>query len=157
MNYAQALELLGFPPTSSPTPIEIETAFKKAAKKAHPDKGGSEQAFTDIKDAKAHLLDPPIDRQLLIMLGLALGFLVLVFAQPLVLIFPALGWLYFKLDTEEEVKEPIKPTNVEATQFPSEPIEATAQYAPHYRARCHMGTSIPLQSPEKYCSKTLKY
>ena len=40
------------------TPDEIKAAYKKKAKKAHPDQGGSSDKFTRIKQASLVLLDP---------------------------------------------------------------------------------------------------
>lgn len=49
-------EILGV--AKDATPEEINAAYKAAAKKAHPDSGGSSDKFTRVKQASMVLLDP---------------------------------------------------------------------------------------------------
>ena len=55
-----AREVLGV--SSASTPAEVRRAFREAAKRAHPDTGGDEQAFRKIVDAYNRLQDPLDDR-----------------------------------------------------------------------------------------------
>lgn len=51
-----AREVLGV--SSAATPAEVREAFRKAAKRAHPDTGGDEGAFRQVLDAYQRLQDP---------------------------------------------------------------------------------------------------
>ena len=55
-----AREVLGV--SSASTPVEVRRAFREAAKRAHPDTGGDEQAFRQIVDAYNRLQDPLDER-----------------------------------------------------------------------------------------------
>ena len=48
--------LLGLPPDRRLTPAEIHRAFKRAARTAHPDAGGSAQAFQALSAAREALM-----------------------------------------------------------------------------------------------------
>jgi curved DNA-binding protein len=56
MSLKDAREVLGV--SSASTPGEIRQAFRDAAKRAHPDQGGDEQAFRQVVDAYQRLQDP---------------------------------------------------------------------------------------------------
>jgi curved DNA-binding protein len=56
MSLKYAREVLGV--SSASTPGEIRQAFRDAAKRAHPDLGGDEQAFRQVVDAYQRLQDP---------------------------------------------------------------------------------------------------
>ena len=54
IDYQEACSLLGLPCTADPKDIDddqLKKAFRKAALKAHPDKGGSDDAFRKVKAA----------------------------------------------------------------------------------------------------------
>ena len=55
-----AREVLGV--SSASTPAEVRRAFREAAKRAHPDKGGDEHAFRQVVDAYQRLQDPLDER-----------------------------------------------------------------------------------------------
>jgi hypothetical protein len=52
MSMAEAKEILGFLPDSSPTPRDIKEAYREKAQKLHPDRGGDEDAMVDLNVAK---------------------------------------------------------------------------------------------------------
>ena len=57
IDYEAACALLGLPSTPDPHDIDddqLKKAFRKAALKAHPDKGGSDDAFRKVKAANEH-------------------------------------------------------------------------------------------------------
>jgi len=60
MTLKMAREILGV--SSDATPAEVRKAFRAAAKRAHPDSGGSEGAFQQVMDAYQRLQDPLSDR-----------------------------------------------------------------------------------------------
>ena len=54
IDYEAACSLLGLPCAANPSDIddaELKKAFRKAALKAHPDKGGSDEEFRKVKAA----------------------------------------------------------------------------------------------------------
>lgn len=55
----QLMDTLGLDknPTEQITEEEIKKAFKDKAKTLHPDKGGSEEDFQEVKDAKEELIN----------------------------------------------------------------------------------------------------
>ena len=56
MPLATAAALLGLAPDSDYTKEDVITAFRKAAKKAHPDVGGTEEMFRKLVEARDRLL-----------------------------------------------------------------------------------------------------
>jgi hypothetical protein len=52
MSMDEAKQVLGFPPTASPTPQEISKAYKEKAFKNHPDRGGDPTKMVEINVAK---------------------------------------------------------------------------------------------------------
>jgi len=60
MSLKMAREVLGV--TSEATPAEVRCAFRDAAKRAHPDAGGDEQAFRQVVEAYRRLQDPCDER-----------------------------------------------------------------------------------------------
>lgn len=46
---AESLVILGL--TGQPTAMELRRAYKRAASKAHPDRGGSDEAFRAVQEA----------------------------------------------------------------------------------------------------------
>jgi curved DNA-binding protein len=60
MTLKMAREVLGV--SSESTPAEVRSAFREAAKRAHPDAGGDEQAFQQVVEAYRRLQDPLDDR-----------------------------------------------------------------------------------------------
>ena len=52
MSMGEAKQLLGFPPGASPTPREINKAYKAKAKANHPDKGGETYKMVELNVAK---------------------------------------------------------------------------------------------------------
>jgi len=50
-------ELLALPIDEPLTPLQIKTAYRRIAKKAHPDVGGSHEAFVQITQARDTLLE----------------------------------------------------------------------------------------------------
>jgi len=52
MSMGDALEALGFPPGSSPTPQDISKAYKEQAFRNHPDRGGDPKKMVEINVAK---------------------------------------------------------------------------------------------------------
>lgn len=60
MSLKMAREVLGV--GSDATPAEVRAAFREAAKRAHPDSGGDEQAFRQVAEAYRRLQDPLDDR-----------------------------------------------------------------------------------------------
>ncbi len=60
LSLKDAREVLGV--SSASTPAEVRQAFREAAKRAHPDKGGDEQAFRQVVDAYHRLQDPLSER-----------------------------------------------------------------------------------------------
>ena len=56
LSMKMAREVLGV--SSAATPAEVREAFRKAAKRAHPDTGGDEGAFRQVLDAYQRLQDP---------------------------------------------------------------------------------------------------
>lgn len=59
MTLRMAREVLGV--SSLSTPAEVRAAFREAAKRAHPDAGGSDGAFRQVVDAYRRLRNPVID------------------------------------------------------------------------------------------------
>ncbi|MBI2709431.1 MAG: hypothetical protein HYX34_07015 [Actinobacteria bacterium] len=57
MDTAQARSLLGVAPGAPPT--DVERAFRRAARRCHPDTGGSAAAFRRAVEARAVLLRAP--------------------------------------------------------------------------------------------------
>jgi len=51
-----ALEMLGFGPNDNPSESEIKTAYRKKARKHHPDRGGDKKKFQEIGEAMKILL-----------------------------------------------------------------------------------------------------
>jgi len=51
-----ALEMLGFGPNDNPSEKEIKTAYRKKARKHHPDRGGDKKKFQEIGAAMKILL-----------------------------------------------------------------------------------------------------
>jgi hypothetical protein len=49
--YAKAVETLGLDPKKEYTAEEIKTAYKNKSKESHPDRGGSNEAFIEVKNA----------------------------------------------------------------------------------------------------------
>lgn len=49
-------EVLGFPPAAHPDREGIEAAYRAKAKRAHPDAGGSTDAFTELQRARSDAL-----------------------------------------------------------------------------------------------------
>lgn len=49
-------EVLGFPPAAQPDREGIEIAYREKAKRAHPDAGGSTDAFTELQQARTEAL-----------------------------------------------------------------------------------------------------
>ena len=49
--YAKAVETLGLDPKKKHTGEEIKTAYKNKSKESHPDRGGSNEAFIEVKNA----------------------------------------------------------------------------------------------------------
>ncbi|TKT80028.1 J domain-containing protein [Aquamicrobium sp. LC103] len=49
-------EVLGFPPSARPDREGIEVAYRSEAKRAHPDAGGSTEAFTELQQARDEAL-----------------------------------------------------------------------------------------------------
>lgn len=45
-------EILGFPPGSKPDRADIELAYRSKAKRAHPDTGGSNEAMSELNEAR---------------------------------------------------------------------------------------------------------
>lgn len=64
MSYAEALEALEFPPGSRPTADEVRRTFGQLSLKAHPDRGGNEEAFKYLNNAKDVLMSEPADTSL---------------------------------------------------------------------------------------------
>lgn len=59
MTLKMAREVLGV--SSLSTPSEVRAAFREAAKRAHPDAGGSDGAFRQVVDAYRRLRNPIVD------------------------------------------------------------------------------------------------
>lgn len=59
MTLKMAREVLGV--SSLSTPAEVRAAFREAAKRAHPDAGGSDGAFRQVVDAYRRLRNPIVD------------------------------------------------------------------------------------------------
>jgi hypothetical protein len=49
-------QMLGLPLGGRLSPVEIHQAFKRSAKRAHPDAGGNEQAFLELSAAREALM-----------------------------------------------------------------------------------------------------
>ena len=49
--YSKAVETLGLDPKKEYTAEEIKTAYKNKSKESHPDRGGSNEAFIEVKEA----------------------------------------------------------------------------------------------------------
>ena len=58
MTVDQAKVILGFPPRSSPTPQEIQKAYRLKALENHPDRGGSNDKMVEVNVAKDVLTKP---------------------------------------------------------------------------------------------------
>ena len=56
MPLATALQLLGLPPDADYTKADVIAAFRRAAKKAHPDAGGTAEMFRVLVEARDRLL-----------------------------------------------------------------------------------------------------
>lgn len=54
---SEYLKDLGFSPTSNPTIIEIKSTYRKLSLTHHPDKGGNEERYKKICEAKEALLN----------------------------------------------------------------------------------------------------
>jgi len=52
MSMDQAKEVLGFPPTYTPSPVEIQKAYRSKAFENHPDRGGDATKMVEINVAK---------------------------------------------------------------------------------------------------------
>lgn len=52
MSLEDAKEVLGFPPSSSPSPRDIQKAYRALALENHPDRGGSHKKMVEINTAK---------------------------------------------------------------------------------------------------------
>lgn len=52
MSMEQAKSVLGFPPGSTPSPVEIQKAYRTKALENHPDRGGSHEKMVEVNVAK---------------------------------------------------------------------------------------------------------
>jgi hypothetical protein len=54
---SEALAILGFPPTSTPTPAKLRNAQRREGLKHHPDRGGDPNAMVDVNRAYDFLME----------------------------------------------------------------------------------------------------